>query len=60
MPEVEKYWYNMKTGLVEKGLKSSSLYRIGPFDTEAEAACALEIVKDRTETWEEEEKADES
>ena len=31
------FWFNLKTKQVEHGLKSSSLDRIGPFATEAEA-----------------------
>jgi hypothetical protein len=56
MSEVAKYWFNTKTKEVEYGLKSSSLDRIGPFETEREAANAEEIVRSRAEKWLEEEK----
>jgi hypothetical protein len=45
------FWFNIKTKQVEHGLKSSSEDRIGPFDTEAEAANAEAIVKARSEAW---------
>jgi hypothetical protein len=50
------YWFNTKTKLVEFGFKSSSLDRIGPFETEKEAANAEEIVRSRAKQWQEEEK----
>lgn len=55
MGEQEKYWFNTKTNSVEKGLKSSSLDRIGPFETEAEAKLALEVVRARAQKWKEDE-----
>jgi len=45
------YWFNIKTKQVEQGLKSSSLDRIGPFSTEAEAKNAEETVRARSEEW---------
>lgn len=56
MTETAKYWFNTKTKKVEIGLKSSSLDRIGPFETESEAANAEEIVRLRASKWLEEEK----
>lgn len=56
MSEEAKYWFNTKTKEVEFGLKSSSLDRIGPFDTDQEAANAEEIVRLRASKWLEEEK----
>jgi hypothetical protein len=58
MTERELYWFNTKTGQVEKGLKSSSLDRIGPFETEAEAKNAWEIVRLRALKWKEEEEGE--
>lgn len=55
MSESAKYWFNIKTKQVEHGLKSSSLDRIGPFDTETEAKNAEEIVKARSEAWKKQE-----
>ena len=51
MSETPKYWFNIRTRQVELGLRSSSEDRIGPFDTEAEAANAEAIVKARSEAW---------
>jgi hypothetical protein len=56
MPEESKYWFNIKTKQVEFGLKSSSLDRIGPFETKQQAANAEEIVRLRASKWLEEEK----
>ena len=56
MSEESKYWFNVKTKQVEFGLKSSSLDRIGPFETEQQAANAEEIVRSRASKWLEEEK----
>jgi hypothetical protein len=56
MSEESKYWFNIKTKQVEFGLKSSSLDRIGPFETKQQAANAEEIVRSRASKWLEEEK----
>lgn len=50
----EKYWYNLKTGEVEKGYVSPHVDRAGPFDTAEEAARAPEIIKERSRAWAEE------
>ncbi len=51
MSDKPMYWFNLKTKQVETGLKSSSLDRIGPFETEAEARNAEELIKLRSEAW---------
>jgi hypothetical protein len=51
MSEESKYWFNIKTKQVEFGLKSSSLDRIGPFETKQQAANAEEIVRSRASKW---------
>ena len=51
MSDAPKYWFNLITKQVELGLKSSSEDRIGPFDTQAEAANAEAVVKARSEAW---------
>jgi hypothetical protein len=56
MSKDSKYWFNTKTKQVEFGLKSSSLDRIGPFETEHEARNAEEIVRSRAQAWLEQEK----
>ncbi|WP_435745126.1 SPOR domain-containing protein [Microbacterium sp. PMB16] len=53
-----KYWYNSETGQVEFGMISASVDRVGPFDTEAEAARAPEVLKERSRAWAEEEAAE--
>lgn len=50
-----KYWFNMKTGQVEHGLKSASVDRVGPFDTEVEASHALEKMRANSKKWAEDE-----
>jgi hypothetical protein len=47
MAKQEKYWFNTRTRDVEYGLKSLSLDRLGPFETEEEARRAEQIVADR-------------
>ena len=56
MSETPKYWFNIRKKQVELGLKSSSVDRIGPFETEAEAADAEAIVKARARAWAEQDK----
>lgn len=51
IPGDEKYWFNTRTHSVEKGAQSSFEDRMGPFDTEAEAANALSEAKKRNEAW---------
>ncbi len=58
MSDKPKYWFNLKTKQVETGLKSSSLDRIGPFETEAEARNAEELIKLRSEAWTKQEQED--
>lgn len=50
-----KYWYNLKTGAVEKGMLSPAPDRVGPFDTEGEASHALEKLRANSQKWAEEE-----
>lgn len=47
----EKYWYNLTTGQVEKGFESPAIDRAGPFDTPEEAANALEVLRERSRAW---------
>ncbi|GAA2014363.1 SPOR domain-containing protein [Microbacterium ulmi] len=54
----EKYWYNLRTGAVEKGFESPSVDRAGPFDTPEDAANALGIIRERSKAWAEEEARD--
>ncbi|GGE87908.1 SPOR domain-containing protein [Mycetocola zhadangensis] len=54
----KQYWYNMKTGQVERGYQSPSVDRAGPFATEAEATHALDKMRANSRKWAEEEEAD--
>ncbi|WP_346844322.1 SPOR domain-containing protein [uncultured Rothia sp.] len=45
----EKFWYNLSTHQVEKGQQSPVTQLWGPFDTEIEAAHAMEKAKARNE-----------
>ncbi len=54
----EKYWYNLKTGEVEKGFASPFTDRAGPFDTPEDAARAPEIIEERSRAWAEEDARD--
>jgi len=56
MTDKPQFWFNIKTKKVEQGLKSSSLDRIGPFDSEQEAKDAEDIVRRRSAAWLDEEK----
>ncbi|WP_460773732.1 SPOR domain-containing protein [Microbacterium sp. GXF7504] len=50
----EKYWYNLKTGQVERGFESPAVDRAGPFDSPEEAAKAPDIIRERSRQWAEE------
>lgn len=56
----EKYWYNLQSGQVEFGMISPSADRVGPFDTEADAASAPEKLQERARAWAEEEAAEDA
>ena len=53
-----EYWFNLKTGLVEKGKQSAAPYRVGPFATQSEAGDALKTMARRSAAWQEEEEQD--
>jgi hypothetical protein len=46
------YWYCLKHERVEGEQGCRAKDRLGPYDTEAEAARALEIAAEKTEAWE--------
>ncbi len=56
----DKYWYNLKTGEVEKGFESPAPDRAGPFDTPEEAAKAPEVIRERSRAWAAEEAREDS
>ena len=49
-----KWFYNLKTGEVEFGMLSAVTYRVGPFETEAQAKNALNLMRERSQKWSEE------
>jgi len=54
----QKYWYNIRTGEVEFGFISPSVDRVGPFDTEVEAANAPAKLQENSERWSREDAAE--
>jgi hypothetical protein len=51
MADTPGWWFNNKTGDVEFGPQSLGMDRDGPFETEAEAARAPEIARERSQAW---------
>ena len=49
----QKFYYCIKHATVEGEDGCRAADRMGPYDTEAEAARALETARERTEAWEE-------
>ena len=55
--EQQQFWFNTRTGRVETDYdKSQSKDLLGPYTTHDEAASALQKAKDRTESWDEEDR----
>lgn len=52
-----EYWYNTKTGEVEKGRQSGWTDLMGPYPTEEEVRNALTTAAKRNEAFESEEEA---
>lgn len=55
----KKYWFNTKTRKVEYGRQSLSVYRLGPYETEAEAMGAEEAIAERGKKLIEEDQSNE-
>jgi hypothetical protein len=53
--EKPEFWFNLKTLKVEVGRKSAAPYRVGPFETKAEAQAALTTLEARSAEWSSEE-----
>lgn len=52
------YWYNVSSGQVESDdNKSQGEDLMGPYDSQEEAANALQTARERTEKWDAEDKA---
>ena len=58
--EDDKFWYNLRTGQVERGMQTPAPDRAGPFDTAEEAARAPEIIRERSRQWEEDERREDA
>jgi len=56
--ESNKYWYNLETKQVEQGFASPMADRAGPFDTAEEAERAPEILRQRSEKWDDDDSRD--
>ncbi|GAA3771128.1 hypothetical protein GCM10022240_24140 [Microbacterium kribbense] len=54
----DKFWYNLVTRQVERGMQSPAVDRAGPFDTAEEAARAPEIIEERARKWREDDRAE--
>ena len=56
VPEEDKveYYFNTSTRMVEKGRLSSWEHLLGPYDTHEQAARAVEIARERTDAWDDE------
>lgn len=51
------YWFNIETRQVETDEnRSQNADVMGPYDTEAEAAAALQTARENTQRWDEEER----
>ncbi len=46
-----QWWFNTRSGEVEFGLLTASVYRIGPFASREEALGALDTVRRRSKEW---------
>jgi hypothetical protein len=56
--EKVEYWFNTETGEVEMGKQTLASNRLGPFESEAEARRALEIIQVRAAAIREEDDAE--
>lgn len=58
MSQKKKFYFNTRTGAVEQGKRFSWVSRLGPYDTRAEAERALKTAANRTEDWDEADRAE--
>ncbi|WP_299036633.1 hypothetical protein [uncultured Pseudokineococcus sp.] len=54
------WFYNVSTGEVEHGPQSLGRRLMGPYETREDAARALETARERTQAWDEEERAEDA
>ncbi len=55
--ERSEYYYNTRTGQVERGKQSAAVHRMGPYPTAEAAAEAYARAAESNEAWEEEDRA---
>jgi hypothetical protein len=55
-----QWWYNSRTGEVERGKQSNALDRVGPFATEEEARHAPEKLRENAARWAAEDASDDN
>lgn len=53
---VDPWWYNIVTGKVEHGPGAPNSERLGPYETQGQAANALELARQRNEKWSQEDR----
>jgi len=54
----DKFFFNVRTRQVERGPESAWTDRLGPYDTYDEAARALDLARERSAAWDEQDEAD--
>lgn len=52
-----EYFFNTATGMVEEGRQSSWEHLLGPFPTVEAASHAIDIAADKSDAWDDEDKA---
>lgn len=52
-----EFWFNLTTHAVEEGRQSPGDVRMGPYATRAEAEHALEHARDRSQAWDDADRA---
>lgn len=56
----DEFWFNTRTGEVERGKQSIAMDRLGPFATADEAAHAKEKLVENAKRWAEEDAREEA
>ncbi len=54
----KKFYFNTRTGKVEEGKRFSWVSRLGPYSSRQEAQNALDTAAERTEAWDEADRAE--
>ena len=54
--EVDEFYYNLRTRMVEHGRQSPWEHLMGPYETQEDAEKALEIAQARNIDWDEDDK----